>query len=398
LNSDAAFATFGKVSATSDTSFLQVVQSHQQSDGRREAAVRLLSALPKKHVVPVLAMLETGNPFEDVLKEIATMMETLDKEEIADKEQLDWCNEERSSNNKDLEQAKEEIESLTTEIDDLVTLIESPETGLRKQIADTQTSLAENQKSQEFNTAERKKENAAFKDDVGHLTEAEKIVTNAISVLTKYYDTILKDGSFFLQRREEPAPPETWSGEYTGQSEKGSSAIDLLKDILKNTKEEHATAITDEETAQADYDAEMERLKTEEKEAQTSLARLENDLASSEETLFQKRSDRKNTDATKESLEKYLKGIKPGCDFITTNFDDRKSSRLAERDALEKAVDLLKDTAAYKNAKAKEHDASMGECLNDCKEAGESHVKCKACLAKTSIPGYCAGHADTEGC
>lgn len=167
--------------------------------------------------------------------------------------------------------------------------------------------------------------------------------------------------------------------------------------ILKSTKEEEAKAHSDEENAQKEYDDSMTKLTDEQGELQETLARLQKELAEAEQTLTEKTEDHKNTVADKEAIEAYLEKIKPGCDFITKEIETRTANRNTETEALEKATELLKATPAYQAAEASAHDESLGDCLDICK-ADEEHVKCKACLAKTSVPGYCAGHPGTSGC
>lgn len=220
-------------------------------------------------------------------------------------------------------------------------------------------------------------------------------MANAIAVLSKYYDKIEK--SALLQAHEDPAPPSTWEGDYKGQSDAGGGAIGMLEYILKSTKEEEATAHKDENDAQIEFEDSMTQLKEEEATLQELLARLQKELAEAEQTHLEKVEDKKNTVADKEAIEAYLLKIKPGCDFITAEFDTRTDNRKTEAAALEKATELLKATPAYQTAMANSHDESLGDCLDKCKGA-EDHVQCKACLAKTSVPGYCAGHAGTEGC
>jgi len=113
--------------------------------------------------------------------------------------------------------------------------------------------------------------------------------------------------------------------------------------------------------------------------------------------LSAKEAELKDTTADKEAIESYLLKIEPGCDFITENFSDRETNRATETGALENAQTLLKGTPAYKAAEAEAHTASFGECEEPCTES-EEHVKCKSCMAETTIPGYCAGHKDTVGC
>merc|ERR1711956_203128 len=109
-----------------------------------------------------------------------------------------------------------------------------------------------------------------------------------------------------------------------------------------------------------------------------------------EESLAQLRVDLAEAEA-------YLLKIKPGCDFITENIELRKANRKDEEDALKGAVKLLKDSPAYQTWVAEDHNETLGDCLSIC-APDEEDVKCKACRAKVSIPGYCAGHPGTEGC
>lgn len=131
---------------------------------------------------------------------------------------------------------------------------------------------------------------------------------------------------------------------------------------------------------------------------QENLAKLKVTLAETEEALLGKQSEHKATVAEKEAIEAYLLKIKPGCDFITKNIETRKANRKDEEEALKGAVKLLKDSPAYQTWVSEDHDEKLGDCLSICKEVGEEHAKCKACLAKVSVPGYCAGHPGTDGC
>merc|ERR1719213_1244104 len=136
----------------------------------------------------------------------------------------------------------------------------------------------------------------------------------------------------------------------------------------------------------AKYEDSMTSLKKQEAEDEKRLSKLQ-------EKLLEAQEDLKATTEDKEAIEAYLAKIKPGCDFITENFDIREKNRKTETEALEKCQDLIKGTPAYKAAKAEEHQESLGKCKDICNDAGEEHAKCKACLADVTVPGYCAGHA-----
>merc|ERR1719243_304843 len=141
----------------------------------------------------------------------------------------------------------------------------------------------------------------------------------------------------------------------------------------------------------------MTKLKKEEAKEQKSLADLQETLAEKQQELLEAQEDLKATTEDKEAIEAYLLKIKPGCDFITKNFDLREKNRKTETEALEKAVKLIKATPAYKKAVNAATVESYGDCKEPCTK-DENHVECKACMADVTIPAYCAGHKGTAGC
>merc|ERR1719428_1117354 len=171
----------------------------------------------------------------------------------------------------------------------------------------------------------------------------------------------------------------------------------MLKYIRSETNKEQMTAHADEEKAQHEYEDSMTQLKKDEAAAEKSLVDLRKDLATAEENLVAKKEDLKDTEAAKVSIEEYLLKIKPGCDFITTHFDEREKNRDIESKALEKAVKLIKETPAYKTAVEEAKVEGFGDCKDKC-VADEAGAECKACMAGVTVPAYCAGHKGTPGC
>merc|ERR1719169_122752 len=141
----------------------------------------------------------------------------------------------------------------------------------------------------------------------------------------------------------------------------------------------------------------MTKLKEQEAKDEKLLSDLQEDLAEAQKKLLQAQEDLKATTEDKEAIEAYLLKIKPGCDFITDNFDTREKNRATEKGALEKAIKLIKGTPAYKTAVSEATVESYGDCKEPCVKDSE-HVECKACMADTTIPAYCAGHKGTAGC
>jgi len=197
-----------------------------------------------------------------------------------------------------------------------------------------------------------------------------------------------------MQRKEEPAPPEADFSE-TGQGQ-ATDAVSMLGFILEETKKEEKQAHTDEEEAQKTFEDTMNDLKTQEAACLETIADLTENLASTEKTLEETTIDLQKTTKEKIALERYLLKIKPGCDFITENIDTRKDNRAAETSALNTAKDKLMGTPAYKSAAAAVEKEMLGKCADACSD--KSSVECKACLAGTSVTGYCAAHKGEAGC
>jgi len=402
LNSDSAFETFGSVSATSTgktkaASFLQL-QQRGETVIRRELE-EILRSKQSSRLMRVVASVEAGNPFEKVLVEIEKMKSLNEEEGKEDKKNLDWCKKERDENEKSLQDRKDEILALDGDIDQLTTTIDDPTKGLKQQLKDAETSLIQNNDAQVSETKQRTEENVAYQADIKNLVDAEDLLSKAIAVLSKYYEELQKrfdEGNSAAMVQEDPKPPETWDT-YKGQSSKGGDAISMLKYILSESKKEETAAHADEEKAQADYEDGMAELKKEQAKLEETLVKLNEDLATSEKTLIEKKEDLKDAKASKSKIEDYLLKIKPGCDFITTNFDLREKNRKTETEALDKAVKLIKETPAYKVAVQKAKEENYGKCKEICVKS-EADAKCQACLADVTVPAYCAGHKGTPGC
>jgi len=362
---------------------------------------KVKQALMQSHsprVEKIASLMQAENVFDTVLTEIDKMLKVIVEEGKADQDNLDWCNEERSDNNQNLGDRNDEIDSLNSEMDELDTTINDPETGLKAQIKGTETALLENIESQKTETKDRQEANLLYQEDIKNLVAAEKILNKAIKVLRKYYDALAeriaeKEGAFL---QEDPVAPSSFDT-YKGQSNKGGDAVTMLEFILEETVKEETEAHSDEEDSQHSYEDSMQSAKDKEADDEKSLATLQTTLAKKEEELVSKRKELKSTIKDKEAIEEYLLKIKPGCDFISKHFEDRDRNRATETTALNKAKTLIKDTPVYKNFKAEERVEGFGDCKEPCEEDDE-HVKCKACMAKTSIPGYCAGHDGTPGC
>jgi len=328
------------------------------------------------------------------------MIAIIDEEQKADEETKAWCESERDEYNTNKEKAQDSILELEGKIEELDDSINNEETGFKAMIADNEKSLKENHDNQVSQTAERQEANRAYQTNIKNIVVAEGLLVKAIKVLKEYYAQFEKEEEAKLLQ-EDPDPPDTWEeeeGGYAGQRDAGGDVIKMLEFIAEETQKEETEAHSDEEKAQHEFEDDMAELKKEQAKLEESIAELKVDLAEAEKQLGETQIELAKTQEELKGIEKYLLKIKPGCDYIEEHFDTRSGNRESEKAALEEATGLIKDTPAYKAAVHAAKQEALGDCKDICNKEGRTHAKCEACLAGTSVPGYCAGHKDTEGC
>merc|ERR1719456_540765 len=123
-----------------------------------------------------------------------------------------------------------------------------------------------------------------------------------------------------------------------------------------------------------DYEKSMTELKKDQADDQKSLVKLKADLTEKEKDLLNAEEDLKATTNDRDAVVAYLEKIKPGCDFITKNFDLREKNRATESAALKKAIRLIEGTPAYKTFESETTVESFKEsCLDVCTKPDPDH-------------------------
>jgi len=398
LDNDVMSEKFGAVDATK---FLQVASATNESP-RTMASALLQKAVTEEHsnrARQIQLLLLAGNPFSVVLKQIDNMIQMATDEQKEDDEQKQWCEDTNKDNDDNLSDKKDDLKTVQKEITKLKEDINDPASGLLFQISEAKDSLKTNLANQGKETKTRREDNLDYQQDVSTMSDCITTVEKAAEVLKEYYDAQDNEQIGFLQTgtKEDPDPPATFEGAYKGQNEQGKKVMGLLADIVKATWKEESAAHDAEASAQHDYEDSMKSLTDSEAGLEETIAKLNKDLAGKEKDLEGKYEEETNTEQEKIAIERYIAKIKPGCTFVLTKYDARKTSRAAEKKALAGAKAKLKGTPAFKTAMQQAKEDGFGKCKATCLKS-EANVKCQACLAETSIPGYCAGHKNTPGC
>jgi len=229
--------------------------------------------------------------------------------------------------------------SLTTEIDALKNALDDPVTGLRKQRDSLEASLISNDLSQKSMTQDRTQENLVYQKDISNLVESQRLLARAIIVLKKFYTKIIE--SALIQASPSASVPKTWEGSFKGQSKKGGDAIGMLEFILNGAKKEELSAHKAEQTLQHAFEDEMTSLKSQHAREEETLVDIQKTLAEKGTELVEKRRDLKATEKDKQTVETYLSGLKPNCEFMSQNIALRTANRAEEAKALEHARKLI---------------------------------------------------------
>jgi hypothetical protein len=172
--------------------------------------------------------------------------------------------------------------------------------------------------------------------------------------------------------------------------EGSDKVIELLDMVAEEVTKEKDVLIGNEQSSQSSFEEEMQGLEAEETTLEQNLDQYDLNKANQEKAIEEAHDDIHSTTKEKMAIEFYLEKIEPGCTFIQTNWETRKSNRAAEKSALEGAIDTLKGTPAFIKAEAAAEKAAMGECAGICEEKGKEHAECGACLNGVSVFGYCS--------
>jgi len=398
LNSDAAFATFGTVTATSKTaSFLQLRRITKHQRPLADQIESLLAKTSSVRVQKVASLVRSGNPFTTVLEAIDNMLALNVKEGVVDTENKGWCETTNAANTRDLNTATQNNNTLTTEIGGLFNQINDV---LIPDIASTEEQIRQNVEDQKKATKLKLEATENYKVDVKNLQKTRSLLAKATSVLKAYYDKVETEWNKDTGEKTLNSDTQARWGQFTRDQAANSNTqgnIFFQLDLISTeAAEEEKQAHADELSAQHAYEDAMDTLVGDEKQLRQTLAATQKTLAEKKVTKLEKEKEKATEEERIVATKAYQADIFPGCNFILTNYDTRVANRLTEETALKECITLIKGTDTYQLAVASAHEDSLGDCKDIC-APNEEHAKCKACLASVTVAGYCAGH-NAVGC
>jgi len=377
LNDDDALDLFKKTLPSASASFVQIQVTEKATRSRAIEIVDGARKWAKSPGLDFVALALRGKKvgFEKVLKMIDSMVGILKEEQVSDNKKKEQCA-------ADLDRTDDEKKALVRLESDTQTAIEDAKASiesLKEEITALTAGIKALDKSVAEATAQRKDENADFKELMQSDTTAKELLKFAKNRLNKFYNPklykpvtqaplseedqivvnmggtlaptpppggIAGTGIGFVQirahkSREAPPPPPETFGAYKKKGEDSGGVIAMIDLLIKDLDKEMTQAKTEEKNAQEEYEQLMKDSAEKRAEDAKTLQNKESAKASTEENLSKHEGDLKETQQNLMATEEEISALHGACDWLMQHFDVRKEARDNEIDALQKAKAVL---------------------------------------------------------
>jgi len=288
--------------------------------------------------------------FEKVIVAIDNMVEMLKKEDAADIAKRDQCKDEYLNIESTVKALDWKIEKNVAKIDKLTKLIELRE----EQKARTIEQINEVEAHMKAITAERTAENAAFMAAKLEDQQAIDLLMAARDAMAKFYkknDIEMGPiqgsvkGVFAQQEPEfvisaDQAPDAVFSGKGQRKGE-SKDIVSILTMIIEDLNDEVKNGMKGEESAQLDYEAQMDAAQQLHDELVSKKVALEAAIAKRTEERTDEMEDKEENEKSLQDEVEYKKSITPDCDWILKAFDGRARARASEMNGLVGAKEFL---------------------------------------------------------
>merc|ERR1719293_54203 len=361
LNDDDALELFKKTLPGASASFVEIRMSAASVRSRARAILQQASARAGSgsSMVAFIEYALSGKKigFDKVIAMIDEMVATLKAEQADDDSKKEYCSTE-------LDTSDDKKKSLEKHISDTEAGIASTEEAIAtttQEIAELTATIKALDEQVAAATEQRKEENADYKQLMIDDTAAKELLKMALNRLNKFYNpklyvppakverstmTAISEDMAFAQiaahgqKVAPPPPPETF-GAYAKKTEEHGGVVQMIGLLIADLDKEMTEAETQEKDSQADYEALMkesaEKRASDSKslgDKQSAKADLEVELQKLKGTLKEGKEDLAAT-------LKYIHDLHVECDWLLKYYDVRKEMRASEVDALGKAKAVL---------------------------------------------------------
>jgi len=287
-----------------------------------------------KLALSTLAVSVQLDAFTKVIADIDQLLADLKTQQQEEVDFKAYCGKELNDNEKASFNKNEEKEDLETQLKQLAALMEK----LAAEIKDANAQIAQTQLEVKKASQAREEENFAFQTVVTDQRAVQTILTKALQRLKDFYATRLS-GRALLQTAAKQTPPVQFNK--MSNNAGASPVMNLIEQIIGDSKALEKEAIDGEYQAQADY----EKMVTDSNAMVSDLSDAVNakTKASAQANIesSQANSNLEMAISELESLANYEADLHTQCDFVLKNFTIRQKARLQEMEAIQQAKAIL---------------------------------------------------------
>merc|ERR1719355_457053 len=364
LNDDDALELFKKTLPGS--SLLQIQVTNKQVRGMALAALRAPGHVDYRLDLISLALKGKKVSMDKVIKMIDDMVVLLKKEQGDDDDKKEMCEKQLDKAEDDLKVTETTISDLEKEIDDTKESIAT----LTDEIAALKKGIEELDKMVADATYNRKEENEDYQSLMANDAAAAELIGMAKNRMNKFYNPSMYKAPPKRELTEEEritlnmggtlAPTEAPGGiagtgiglvqiaahtatfhKYGKDSEGAGGVLAMMDMMVADLDKEITAAELEEKDAQGDYEELMKDSADKRAEDSKDLSDKADAKAGMEEEL-QAHNDAKTASETElKATEDYIQTLHQDCDFLLENYEERKTARAGEIDAIGKAKEVL---------------------------------------------------------
>jgi len=282
------------------------------------------------------------DPFKEVNNMIEKMIFHLMGEQTDEDNHKHWCDKEMNTTNSSRLDKEETLASLTANLDVARSKVQLLATDVEKAAEMVSKIDAFAAEAKEIREIGRKENDEAIK----HAQDAQSALAEAHSVITAFYKEtgkVQKESWELLQKGVVlPEEPSTWDSGYTGVAENADSSIlAVLERVQSDFAKMEADTRAQESTDQASFEEQM-KASSIEKAARTQETEMK---TAEKQRLVDKmnamESRKKQVAAQLEAVVQYYDDLGPACYHGDSTYEDRKSARSEEIEALKSAKGIL---------------------------------------------------------
>jgi hypothetical protein len=332
---------------TSTLGFVQLRSLKRVKSARERASDVLRKAGAKAKNTDLIALSTTValDGFVKVKKAINEMIDDLKTQQADEVKHKDFCTAELQKNDMDTIAKTDEKKDLDSKIDLLTENLAS----IVDEIAKTKAALEQTKVELMSASMDRVADNKAFQDVIADQRATQALLEKVQVRLAKFYGegagalVQAKHKQPALVQAKQPAPP-VQIVEYK-KSGGASPVITMIDNLIHDAALLEKEAITDENTAQADYEAYVTDSNESMDAKIRSLTNLAETKATTETELQDTTTSSEQAASDLESLAGVAADLHKACDFTLKNFDIRQAARGEEIEALQQALAILSGMA-----------------------------------------------------